>query len=88
MNSVCGGEVLVRPECSPVCRFGWCDGSSAMGVPRSCKGELLGWICVVFFLVFSMLVLRVVGGVVGAAELVFVIVLNGVLLGVVRCLCL
>ena len=88
MNYVCEGEVLVRPECSSVCRFGWCDGSSAVEVPRSCKGELLGWICVVVFLNFAMLVLRVVGGVVGAAELVFVIVLNGVLLGVVRCLCL
>ena len=37
---------------------------------------------------FAMLVLRVVGDVVGAAELVFVVVLNGVMLGVMRCLCL
>jgi len=40
------------------------------------------------FLGFAMLLLRVVSGVMGAVELVFVVVVSGLLLYVVRCLCL
>ena len=55
----------MRVGCSPLCRFGYCDGAFVAGVPGSWKKELLGWSFVVFFLGFVMVFLHVVGGVVG-----------------------
>ena len=77
----------MRDGCPPPHRFGWCVRASAVGVSGSWRGELLGWNCVGVFLGFAVLLLHVVTDVAEAVELVVVVVISGLLLGVVRCLC-
>ena len=50
-----------------------------MGVPRSWRGELLGWSCALFFPSFAMSLLHVMSGVVESEELVIVVVMAGLL---------